>query len=68
MATSQATVRMPANLALVGIAFLGLVLAVVVGSFIGNNEPKQLLILAGITAGVLFVVKLYQYVWQMSLL
>ena len=59
---------MPANLALVGIAFLGLILAVLIGSLIGNNEPKQLLLFTGVAAGVLFVIRLYRYVWQMSLL
>jgi O-antigen ligase len=59
---------MPANLALLGIAFLGLVLAVFIGSLIGNNEPRQLLLLVGVAFGILFVVRLYRYVWQLSLL
>lgn len=67
MAIRQPPVRLPANLALVGIACLGLLLAVVAGSLIGNNDPTQLLIPVAVALVVLFAAGLYRYVWHTSL-
>lgn len=67
MAQNDTAARLPPNLALVGLSFVGLLFAIVLGTLIGSDESKQLLGLVAAAFGILFVVKLHRYVWQMAL-
>ncbi len=68
MQTQQAPVRLPPNFALIVVASLGLLMAVLLGTLIGSNDPLPFLFVLGAGAVLLFVLKLNRYVWQTSLL
>lgn len=63
----QTPTRFPPNLALIVVSVLGLLLALVLGSLIGNNDSTKLFLIAGAAFGIFFVVQLHRYVWQMAL-
>jgi hypothetical protein len=58
---------MQANLLLVGALFLGLILAIVLGSTVGQSDFKPLMLTTCAAVAVLFAVHLYRYFWQMAL-
>jgi hypothetical protein len=52
---------------LVGALVMGLVLAVFLGTVIGNSEVKPLLYIGSGVMAILFAVSLHRYVWQIAL-
>jgi hypothetical protein len=67
MAHSHGTPVAQANFMLVGALVMGMVLAVFLGTVIGNSEVKPLLYIGSGVMAILFAVSLHRYVWQIAL-